>query len=799
MSSAGLFESLYRFFSTRRGILYISFLGVIALSIAGFENIHLSENIAAMLPKDQMGETGHFKLLQQAPFSRKLIVNLKRNPGVEKDVLIETAGRLARALKGPFFTSIVTGPDETAGDRLFSWMIQALPSLATDEDMSEIRQRLLPENMKIRLQDLYERLLTPEGWIIKTLIQTDPLGFREIGFKKLSAVKLIPRMRIENGHFISADGMNALMIIETPLAITDSGGSVKLIEAFNRAVRNNVSDGIEVTLIGGHIYSAANAQTIKRDILVILGCSSLALVTLFFVFLRSWRAFFVFLVPVSVLCIASVGVSLFYGEVSAITIGFGSVLLGISVDFALHVYFALRNEKTDPGRTTGQVSSPVIFGGLTTIGAFSVLLFSKLPGQQQLAIFSMIGMISAILVALGILPHLIKGGRKPERVEVWEWQVLKNNHFIWILAVWVMVSAFCVFQAGNLRIDGDLRSLNLVSPEIKAAESRLKSTWGDIRGSAMIFVQGRDLEEALNNNDRLYAFLTTQLPDSKMVSLSPILPSRTTQIENLERWRSFWSPEKKRDLQKRLITGSEVHGFSDNAFLPFFEVLDQPTRPIDVADLGKAGLDSIVSSLVIQSEGHPSVRILTLLPDTQQARKLMTTIEKDHDAQFVSHSRFNTEVGSLIRDDFIRFILRASIVVILLLFILFRNPKHVLCALIPVVSGLVFMFGMMGWLGINFNLFNIVAAILVIGLGVDYGIFVVMKIINDYRHNTDLAVLVSGLTTLAGFGALVLARHPALSSIGITVLLGISAAIPSALFVIPVFYRNQGLNQSPGE
>jgi uncharacterized protein len=55
---------------------------------------------------------------------------------------------------------------------------------------------------------------------------------------------------------------------------------------------------------------------------------------------------------------------------------------------------------------------------------------------------------------------------------------------------------------------------------------------------------------------------------------------------------------------------------------------------------------------------------------------------------------------------------------------------------------------------------------------------------------TDKAVLVSGLTTLLGFGALVLADHPALHSIGLTVLIGIAAAIPAALFVVPSLARN---------
>ena len=104
------------------------------------------------------------------------------------------------------------------------------------------------------------------------------------------------------------------------------------------------------------------------------------------------------------------------------------------------------------------------------------------------------------------------------------------------------------------------------------------------------------------------------------------------------------------------------------------------------------------------------------------------------------------------------------------------------------LCGLLVMFGVMGWLGLSFNLFNVIAAILIIGLGVDYGIFMVNRCQYGSGMHTDKAVLVSALTTLAGFGSLALARHPAMSSMGLTVLFGISAAVVTALLVVPSVY-----------
>jgi predicted RND superfamily exporter protein len=136
----------------------------------------------------------------------------------------------------------------------------------------------------------------------------------------------------------------------------------------------------------------------------------------------------------------------------------------------------------------------------------------------------------------------------------------------------------------------------------------------------------------------------------------------------------------------------------------------------------------------------------------------------------------------------------------------FRQPIKVLLALIPVGTGLIGAAGFMGALGYPVNLFNVVASILIMGLGVDYGIFMVSRLGQGRDRITELAVLLCSLTTLVGFGSLSFARHPALNSIGLAVLLGIGGAAISSLVVIPAFYRiawvvkalTKGIEHEPG-
>lgn len=790
MASFSLFENLYNYFSGQKLILYLATLGVAAVSIVALSQIEVREDIRSMLPDDRSEAAKDFELLQKAPLSRKVIVNLSGASETSPEELTAAADRLAESMNPPFFSHAITGPKVPAGQDFFSWLMNAQPNLATLEDMDRVRLHLTSKKVRESLKDVYSGLLGPEGAVMKRLFEADPLGLRFIVLEKLRFLNPVSEMRLTGNHFLSADGKHALIIADTPVEITDYGNASKMLDHFRKLATSVVPAEVGVALLSGHRYTVANTDSIKRDVSLVLACSSVALVIIFLFFLRTLGGLFVFLVPVFALSIAAAGVSLFGRAVSAITIGFGAVLLGVSVDFALHVYFALTHERGNPCRSVARVSRPVLFGGLTTLGAFGVLLLSRLPGQRELAIFSIVGISTSLVLSLAVLPHLIRSGNRANgfRMSFAGNRCHLGRH--WIIGGWLTLMALCAWQGTKLRFDGSLRSLNLVPDEIIAAESQVRENWGDFRGNAMIFAEGSDLQSALETNERLFECLSRRSSAKGVVSLAPVLPSAATQRSNQLRWNEFWTDER-RELTRRLLEkeGATL-GFVPGAFSPFLERSPAPSMELTSNDLRAIGLREVVDSMIIHENGR--VGVLTLVPDTPSMADLVAQGEcKASGTRFVSQNRFGRIISKEIGHDFLKFVVRAALLVCLLLGLLFRNLKKVLLAMVPVVTGTLFMFGVMGGCGIEFNLFNIVAGILIIGLGVDYGIFMVCRVSEGLNHATESAVFVSGLTTLAGFGVLVLARHPALHSIGITVLLGIIAAIPSALFVIPSLYGSK--------
>jgi predicted exporter len=788
-ASFTLIERLYRYLSGRRRALYAATLLVVALGCFATSRARIQEDIVAMLPDDDSRVAGDFNLLQLAPFTRKIMITVKVGSSGDPAELIPAADRLARALTASGVGKVITGPADMSG-AFFAWLGQALPSLATTEDLSRLAALSSGTEVGNRLRESYEKLLSPEGMALKGSIQADPLSFSALALEKMRFVNMIPNMRLINNHFVSADGKNALVIVESSVAMTDSAGSRTLLDSINKAVAAHIPADMSASVLSGHRYTLANADTIKRDLYVVLTVSAVAVLAIYIFFLRSLSALFVFLIPSSILVIASGVIATWSGNVFAVTLGFGGVLLGIADEYAMLIYFHCRQGDKDPGVITGEVARPVLFGAAATLISFGVMLTSNLPGQRQLAIYSMTGIVAAVFISLVVLPHLITPAPQI-KLPCADLDRVRRLPRRATIAIWLVILAVSCWQATKVRFNGDLRTVNMVTPELLSAEEELKNTWGDIRGKALIFAEGSDLETALALNDRLFARISGRFTAGDLVSIAPLLPGATLQNENRDRWAAFWQGDRIARLAGNLSREGESLGFTKSAFTPFLSTLSAPPPASTVERLREAGMGELVDSMVIRSPGM--VRVLTLVPDTPQVvAALLDDLKALPGVHLVSQSRFGDSVGRAIISDFTRYMVLTSLLVFALVIVLFRKPSHIMLVLVPVITGIICMLGIMGMLAIEFNVFNIAATILVIGLCVDYGIFMVCKLTGDSHHATSQAVLVSGLTTLAGLGALALARHPSMYSIGITVLLGIGAGIPAALFVIPAMIGKDG-------
>jgi predicted RND superfamily exporter protein len=148
------------------------------------------------------------------------------------------------------------------------------------------------------------------------------------------------------------------------------------------------------------------------------------------------------------------------------------------------------------------------------------------------------------------------------------------------------------------------------------------------------------------------------------------------------------------------------------------------------------------------------------------------------------------EYTSLLKKSYEQAALYSLAAIALLVLIHFRSLASVLLALLPVAVGCTWLAGMMGWLGIPFNPANIMTLPLVIGIGVTNGIHILNRFAEEQTPNilaksTGKAVLVSGLTTIAGFGSLALAKHRGIESLGWMMATGVATCMIAGLTFLP--------------
>ncbi len=741
-----------------------------------------------MIPRGENGQIAEdFKLLQKAPLSGNVLISISTSTATP-DLLAKVADLFSAKMEPPYL--IQQNYSDANPQKIFSYLLKHSSQLTTDKDIKQLEKATSETKINSALSENKRLLLSPSGMGMKKIIANDPLNLRTIYLQKIASLQNLPRFKIQGKHFFNHDKTAILLVAKTEVPMTDSFNGNLLLEHFDQIKRQTINEnketcsGINIALLSGHLYTAANAATVKRDIFVVSSISICALALLFIISFRSAGALTIFLAP-GVAIIAGLGSAAFvFPDLSAIVIGFGAVLMGISIDFAVHTYFALADSPHDKYAALKKVTPPVLFGAATSCASFAALYISGIPGIKQLAVFSVAGIISACAFALLFIPEFCTSFTINKSKKVFPSSKPKHRKFA--ISVSILIVCAGIFTAFSNSFDTELKHLGYISDDIRSIENIFQKKWGNLRAQSMLFSKGKTTEIALRNNEKTWADLNINLPQINAVSIAPSLPSKETQQKNNERWSLFWSVPKTAKTLAIVKEENKELGFAPQIFAQAIRNLQQTSPPITPVTMGQSPLGFLVEMLIPKTKAGEEKLVMTLLPDNEQVIQYYTPQkELDLGARLISQSRFKTTLEKEMKTDIIKFICFSGLLVIALIFVLFRNLRRAILALFPALFGVATTFGLLGVLQIPLNIFHIVALPLVIGLGADYGIFMVFQEIKIPSPSTVKAVKISGLTTLAGFGVLVFAKHPALHSLGTTVAIGVSASLVCAIFILP--------------
>ena len=764
-------------------ILILSFF-LLLCSIPLF-SVSFSEDISAMLPSGENGDISRdFTLLQKSPLTGKVLISISSDT-LDEQKLGEVAGSMAVRLNTPILSveNNAVNPQE-----VIKFLIQQAPNLTTQNDLKKMHEITTAQSIEQNLTETKKLLISPAGLGMRSLLAADPLNLRSIYLHKISSLQNLPRLKIGSGQYFIA-GENALLIVaKSDIPMTDSRNGIKLLDRFKvikqavLAENKLTEDDVSIVFLSGHRYTVANSSVIKSDILTVSIISICALTLLFFSALRSKGALSIFLAP-GVAIMSGLGTCAFiYPDMSAIVIGFGAVLMGISIDFAVHTYFALAEKPDDKASALRKISKPVLFGAATSCASFAALYISGIPGIRQLSIFSIAGIIAACGFALFFVPAFCNSFLKADK-KCPAFKINSNKKII--LGTTFTILAVSISGAFNNNFDTELKKLGYISKETAAAEQLFQNKWGQMSSRSMLFAGGKTMDEALQKNEHAWADIQNNFSEVKAVSLAPILPSEQQKLQSNTRWTDFWK-KNIADTEQQVAAQAEKLGFSAKVFAPAMAQFIAAPPQLSAEVLRSGPLAPLAKMFIPVNPENDEKQIITMLPDNKLVTDYYTPQkEKELGVRLVAQSRFKSALEQEMKRDIIKFISRSGLLVTVLILGLFRNLRRAALALFPAVFGVTVTFGLLGLLQIPLNIFHIVALPLVIGLGADYGIFMVFQEIRKPSPWTAKAVKISGLTTLAGFGVLIFAKHPSLHSLGATVAIGITAALCCAVFVLP--------------
>jgi predicted exporter len=719
--------------------------------------------------------------LKEGAVARLLMVAIGGGEaGQRADLSRELRRRLAA---GPEFLSVQNGEaGSEEADRAFLLRHRYLLSPAVSPE------RFTVAGLRTAIGDSIDRLASPAGMMLKTLLPRDPTG-ELVALLGTLAGGNQPDSRA--GVWASRDGERAMLLVQTAALGSDTDGQQAAIERIRREFAAGTaaagSAGFTLQLSGPGLFAVNSRETIKNEVVRLSGISSLAIFLLLLCIYRSLRLLGLGLLPVlSGTLAAIVAVSLTYGTVFGITVGFGSALIGEAVDYS--IYYFVQSGRSGIDHWKQRFWPTIRLGVMTSIAGFGALLFSGFPGLAQLGLYALTGILTAALTTRFLLPPLSPAtwkmpdltplGRRAERL------IGYLQHLRWpALGLAIAAATVLFIQRGELW-NPELSALSPVSLADQQRDMALRADIGAPDSRYLVIIQGADRELVLQQAEATGQRLDRLVATGRIGgydSPARFLPSQAAQEA---RRASLPTAD---ELRQRLRLAQADSPLAASRLEPFIADIEQARQapPLDRAALAGTNLALAVDAL-LQPHGTGWSALLPLRPGAGDidAAELQAALTGSG-ALFIDMKReFNKLYNDYLHEALLLSLAGFAAIVVLLAATL-RSPRRLAAVLLPLVLAVLIVIAGLHLLGERLHLMHLIGMLLIIAVGSNYALFFDLPPGQPQLDPETLAsMLIACLTTAIGFGTLALSQVPVLHAVGITVGPGaILALLLSAIFV----------------
>lgn len=802
-----IFINSYNFFRKQRIAFYL--LVVSLFAVAGYfsSRVNFEEDISRVLPKDKKIDKLN-EVFQNSKFLDKLVlmVSLKDTTAEQPDSLVAYADSIVETVQqklSPYINKINARVDDAMVMNLFNTITDRLPIYLNENDYRSIDTLIQEEKVKETLAQDLRTLTSPAGVALKNIISTDPVGISFIGLKKLQQLQYDENFELYDSYVMTKDHKNLLLFITPKYAPNNTGRNAQFLKGLDEVIadKGKLFSTIQAEYFGATAVSVGNAVQLRHDTWMTQGCIVVFLIVFLGLYFRRKRAPVVILIPVVFGALFSLACIYFIkGSISVIALGTGAVILGIAVNYSLHVYNHYRHTGSIED-VIKDLTLPLTIGSFTTIGGFFCLQFVKSEMLKDLGLFAGFSLIGASLASLIILPHLIVLGKKEsqqaEKKLSWLDKIAAYrpdyNKYI-ILGIFIL-TIFFAYRAGDVSFETDMLNMNFMTPALKQSEKKLNKINEYALKSVYLVAEGKTLNEALENNEKLVTEvekLKQQNVIRKYSGVSSLIISDSLQKARINYWNQYWTIEKKQQLLSTLQKQGTAIGFKITAFEKFAALLNKNYQPADqaaMAEIRKSFLDDFIT----EKPGKATVVTMVKIA-SNDASAVYKTFENNESVTVVDKQYLTNRFVEIINDDFTSIALMTSLLVFTVLLLMYGRIELTLVSFIPMAISWVWILGLMSIFGIQFNIVNIIISALIFGLGDDYSLFIMDGLLQEYKtgkknlSSFKSSIFLSAITTVAGLGVLIFAKHPALKSIAGISIIGILCVVLMSQILIPFFF-----------
>ena len=803
------FIGLYDYFERHKILFYLSLISCVLLMGFFALQVRFEENITQFFP-DTKDSQNTIKVFDNLKIKDKIIIMLSSADTchrVEPNSLIEAAGQLQQTLTekagGKLIKGIFAQVDQSLIGGATDFVYEHLPLFLTDTDYQRFDSLLTEKGIQAIMQKNYTNLLSPAGIALRSYILRDPLGLGSETLKHLQDFQLEANYEIYDEHIFSKDGSTLLMFI-TPVFSTGSTGKndelIKILEEELKHVQGE-SPTIRAEYFGGPSVGVYNARQIKKDTILTSSLALLIIIVFISLVFKRKRSIPLIITPVLFGGLFALFLIFFIkGSISAIAVGAGSAVMGIALSYSIHM-LAHQNHVSTVQQLIKEIAYPLTVGSFTTIGAFMGLIFTSSDLLRDFGLFASLALVGTTLFCLIYLPHFLKGQadvkqgrvlRIIEKINAYSYE--KNK---WLVGGILLITIICLFTSQKVGFNNDMMSLNYEPQHLKQSEEKLMQLFDSDEKTVLFVSVGKDMNQATETYAITNQKLST-LKDQGLIkdyaSASQFLISPQEQQLRLKRWKDYWTDEKQQQIRKQLETAATEYRFRPGSFDPFYQWLNQPFGEYHYT----AQEDDLSGKLL--NEWQTSADSITMLISQIRISEpnkeaVYQNFNKDPNVVIFDRSYFANKWVSAINDDFYLILYISSFLIFFALWFSYGRIELTLMSFLPMLVSWVIILGLMGILGIEFNIINIILSTFIFGIGDDFSIFIMDGLQNKYRtgqkvlNSHKTAIFFSAFTTVVGMGALVFAKHPALQSISLISILGMIAVVLVAYTIQPLIFR----------